>query len=298
MSFLERQRASTAASKTVVDLTKDSKSTLAPPSPSPSIASTTSAIASTSTPKKKRPLGGLDHTEIYSQPALTGTGNELGTQLVYAVTHLKSKEGRGLALADIIDHLSHKPRSDEQALAVAEALRLHPRVKFTPDPALAEQTAWSGSYAHNPVVPGVNSKQTLLQFLQGKKDAMFVEVKDLEDGWPKPKLYPAITELEKEHKILVVRTKKDNAPRYVWQDDASLWHPVEQEFQNSWHKIAVPDLNDITGMLKRNGQKPTSDDPRLKVAKVEKPKLKKKKKAPRNLTNTHLKGHLSMFKDP
>lgn len=299
MSSFERQRAATAASKTVVDLTKDSKSTLAPPSPSPSIASTTSALAGTAnTPKKKRPFGGVDGAEIYSQPALTGTGTELGTQLVYAVTHLKSKEGRALPLSDIVDHLSRKPRDDIEALEVAEGLRRHPRVKFTPDASLAEQTAYSGVYAHNPVIPGVNSKQTLLQYLQAKKDAMFVEVKDLEDGWPKPRLYPAIAELEREHKLLVLRTKKDNAPKYVWQDDASLWHNVEQEFQNSWHKVAVPDLNDITGMLKRNGQKPTSDDPRLKVAKVDKPKIKKKKKAPRNLTNTHLKGHLSMFKDP
>lgn len=300
MSAFERQRAATAASKTVVDLTKDSKSTLAPPSPSPSIASTTSALAgTTNTPKKKRPLlGGIDGADIYSQPALTGTGMELGTQLVYAVTHLKSKEGRALSLKDIGDHLSRRPATDDEALEVAEGLRRHPRVKFTPDPALAEQTPWSGAYAHNPVIPGVNSKQTLLQYLQAKKDAMLVEVKDLEDGWPKARLYPAIAELEREHKVLVMRTKKDNAPKFVWQDDASLWRKVEQEFQNSWHKVAVPDLNDITGMLKRNGQKPTSDDPRDKVAKVEKPKIKKKKKAPRNLTNTHLKGHLSMFKDP
>ncbi|CAN8098180.1 unnamed protein product [Discula destructiva] len=298
MSLLERQRAASAAPKTVVDLTKDSKATLAPPSPSPSVASTTSALAggsgtAASTPKKKRPGDGI---EIYSQPALTGTGMELGTQLVYAVTHLKSK-GSALPLRDIVDHLSRRPANEAELTEVAEGLRRHPRVKWIPDSKLSQQSADSGTYVHNPVIPGVTSKETLLQYLQSKKDAMFVDVKDLEDGWPKARLFPAIAELESEHKVLVIRTKKDNVPKFVWQDDASLWKTVEPEFQNSWHKISVPKVDEITRMLKANGQKPTSDDPSLKVAKVDKPKIKKKKKAPKNVTNTHLKGHLNMFKD-
>lgn len=299
MSFLERQRVASAASKTVVDLTKDSKSTLAPPSPSPSVASTSSAMtgtAATNTPtKKKRPGDGI---EIYSQPALTGTGAELGTQMVYAVNHLKERD-RELTISDIVDHLTRRPQSPAEWAELVDNLRRHPRVKWTPDPSLTEQNVQSGTYAHNPVIPGVRSKETLLAYLQAKKDAMLVYVKDLEDGWPRERLYPAITELEKEHKILVVRTKKDNHPRYVWQDDSSLWNSVDPEFQIMWHKVNVPTVDDINRLLIQAGQKPTSEDPRLKVlnAKVEKPKKKAKKKAPRNVTNTHLKGHLSMFKD-
>lgn len=299
MSFLERQRAANAASKTVVDLTKDSKGTLAPPSPSPSVASTTSALAgpgtAASTPKKKRPGDGVD---IFSQPALTGTGTELGTQMVYAVNHLKEKD-KDLSITDIVDHLTRRPVAEQEWVELVENLRKHPRVKWTPDPSLTEQNTRSGTYQHNPVIPGVKSKETLLAYLQAKKDAMLVHVKDLEDGWPKDRLYPAITELERDHKILVVRTKKDNHPRYVWQDDPSLWHEVDQEFQSMWHKTNIPALDDINRLLIQAGQKPASEDPRLKVinAKIEKAKPKKKKKAPRNLTNTHLKGHLSMFKD-
>lgn len=299
MSFLGRQRAANAASKNVVDLTKDSKSTLAPPSPSPSVASTTSAMngpgTAASTPKKKRPGDGVD---IFSQPALTGTGAELGTQMVYAVNHLKEKD-RELSITDIVDHLTRRPTAEQEWAELVENLRKHPRVKWTPDPALTEQNTRSGTYRHNPVIPGVKSKETLLAYLQAKKDAMLVHVKDLEDGWPKDRLYPAISDLEREHKILVVRTKKDNHPRYIWQDDSSLWHEVDQEFQTMWHKTNIPALDDINRLLLQAGQKPASEDPRLKVlnAKIEKAKPKKKKKAPRNLTNTHLKGHLSMFKD-
>lgn len=298
MSALERQRAATAASKTVVDLTKDSKATLAPPSPSPSVASTASALAGTaaSTPRKKRPVDG--GAEIFSQPALTGTGAELGTQMLYAVNHLKEKD-RELSIVDIVDHLTRRPGQEHEWVELVDSLRRHPRVKWTPDPALSEQHTRSGTYSHNPVIPGVKSKESLLGHLQAKKDAMLVSVKDLEDGWPREKLYPALTELERAHKILVVRTKKDNHPRYVWQDDPTLWHEVDPEFQSMWHKTTLPTLDDINHRLTQAGQKPASEDPRLRVvnSKVEKPKKKKKTKAPRNLTNTHLKGQLNMFKD-
>lgn len=323
MSFLERQR---AASKTVVDLTKDhKKGTLAPPSPSPSVASTSSALAGTAastTPTKTNkprrpgefynpnnnggvlpgsggPGGGGNNADIFSQPALTGTGAELGTQMVYAVTHLKEKD-RALSIRDIVDHLTRRPASDTEWAELVERLRQHPRVTWTPDPALSEQTVLSGTYAHKPLIPGVRSKESLLEYLQRKKDAMLVHVKDLEDGWPRESLYPALTELERAHKILVLRTKKDNHPRYVWQDDPTLWNDVDPEFQVMWHKANVPPAAEINRLLVQAGQKPASEDPRLKVAnaKIEKPKKKTgKKKAPRNLTNTHLKGHLSMFKD-
>lgn len=322
MSFLERQRAASAASKTVVDLTKDyKKGTLAPPSPSPSVASTSSALTGTAantTPtktnssnnyNKKRPgdassssnngAGGSGAADIFSQPALTGTGTELGTQMVYAVTHLKEKD-KELTIRDIVDHLTRRPASDAEWVELVERLRQHPRVIWKPDPSLTEQNVMSGTYVHKPLIPGVRSKEQLLEYLQKKKDAMLVHVKDLEDGWPREKLYPAITELEKAHKILVLRTKKDNHPRYIWQDDPTLWNEVDPEFQVMWHKANVPAAADINRLLIQAGQKPASEDPRLKVAnaKIEKPKKKTgKKKAPRNLTNTHLKGHLSMFKD-
>ncbi|PSS03441.1 hypothetical protein BD289DRAFT_359080 [Coniella lustricola] len=245
--------------------------------------------------KKKRPGDGI---EIFSQPALTGTGAELGTQMVYAVNHLKERD-RDLSITDIVDHLTRHPQSPAEWAELVEHMRRHPRVHWTPDPTLTEQTIYSGTYRHNPVIPGVRSKESLLAYLQSRKDAMLVHVKDLEDGWPKESLYPAITELERQHKIHVVRTKKDNHPRYVWQDDATLWKPVDPEFMIMWNKVNVPTVDDMNRLLLQAGQKPASEDPRLKElnAKVEKVKKKPKKKAPRNVTNTHLKGALSMFKD-
>lgn len=293
MSFLERQRAASAAAKsgpTVVDLTGPSKkAALAPPSPSPSVASTSSALAG-STPTKKNKSRAADAAEIFSQPSLTGTGMELGTQMVYAVHHLKEKD-KELNIYEIMDHMSRRPVNEKDQNELAEILRRNPRVRWIPDPNLTEQRWDSGTYVHNPLIPGVRSKESLLAYLQKKKDAMYVQVKDLEDGWPKEKLYQALTELERDHKVLVVRTKKDNHPRYVWSDDQSLWNEVDPVFQNLWHKVPVPAVEDINRLLTQVGQKPTSEDPRLKVvaAKVEK-KKKRASTRPKNLTNTHLMG--------
>lgn len=294
MSFLERQRAATAAAKNgpaVVDLTGPSKksSTLAPPSPSPSVASTSSAIAGGNTPTKKNKTRPGDGVDIYSQPSLTGTGQELGTQMVYAVNHLKEKD-KELGIHEIMDHLTIRVTSEADRAMLAEKLRANPRVRWNPDPSLSEQRWDTGTYVHNPVIPGVRSKESLLAYLQRRKDAMYVQVKDLEDGWPKERLYPALAELEADHRILVVRTKKDNHPRFVWSDDSSLWNHVDQEFQAMWHRVPVPPADEINRLLTQAGQKPTSEDPRLK--KLGQPKVEKKKKKaarrPGNITNTHL----------
>lgn len=311
MSFLERQRAATAAAKNgpaVVDLTGSSNttnnkktSTLAPPSPSPSVASTSSVLAGGSnTPSRKnktRPVdgggggggGGGSAADIFSQPSLTGTGQELGTQMVYAVNHLKEKD-KELGIHEIMDHLTIRVTSEPERAALAEKLRANPRVRWLPDPNLTEQRWDSGTYVHNPVIPGVRSKEGLLAYLQRRKDAMYVQVKDLEDGWPRERLYPALSELEAEHRVLVVRTKKDSHPRFVWGDDASLWNHVDPEFQAMWHRVQVPPADEINRLLTQAGQKPTSEDPRLRKlgpAKVEK-KKKKAARRPGNITNTHL----------
>ncbi|EOO01800.1 putative transcription initiation factor iie subunit beta protein [Phaeoacremonium minimum UCRPA7] len=297
-SFLERQQAAfsgslaSAASK----ISGGAKRPLAPPSPSPSVASTTSAApgASGSTPTKNNKSKRPDGATIYSQPENTGVGTELGTNMLYAVQNLKEKD-RPLTLAEIVDNLSVSRREEAYHMALVDRLRNNPRIQWVPDPKLSEQTWKSGTYVHRPIIPNVKNKVQLLGFLQKKKDANGVAVKDLKDGWPSCE--DAIGELEREHKILVVRTKKDNHPRMVWIDDASLWHPVDPEFQNMWHKVEVPSLDDIVRRLSQVGQKPTSEDPRLK--KIAAPKVeKKKKRAVRRsgkTTNTHMEHLLKDF---
>ncbi|KAJ9151152.1 Transcription initiation factor IIE subunit beta [Pleurostoma richardsiae] len=295
MSFLERQQAAFSGSlaSAAAKMSSSTKRPLAPPSPSPSVASTTSVAPAGTTPtkgKKSRDAGGV----IYSQPENTGLGNELATQMVYAVQHLKERD-RPLKLDDILDHLSATRQPESFQVSIMERLRASPSVQWIPDPNLSEQTWKSGTYVHRPKIPGVKSKTQLLAYLQSLADAKGVEVKDLKDGWKDAD--QGIADLEREHRVLVVRAKKDGTARWVWPNDPTLCHTVDPEFRNMWHKVEVPSVDDIVRRLTQVGQKPTSEDPRLKISNAPKVKKEKKRAVRRSgkTTNTHMEHLLKDF---
>ncbi|TPX10237.1 uncharacterized protein E0L32_001434 [Thyridium curvatum] len=294
-SYLERQRDAFSGGLAAMAAKMPAKraAPTAPASPSPSVASTTSVVPTaggTPTKKVKRDAGAA----IYSQPENTGVGTDISTKIVYAVEYLKNN-GKPLALETVFSHLNVNREAESVQREVVSRLRNHPRITWKPDPNLSEQAWNSGTYEHKPVIPSVKDKTSLLNYLQKLTDARGVTVKDLKDGWPTCE--DALTELEKEHKILVVRTKKDNHPKMVWLDDASLHHGVDDEFRALWGKVNVPSIDDIVHKLSAVGQKPTSEDPRLKV--VDAPKEKKQKKRiqrrPGKTTNAHMNHLLKDF---
>ncbi|CAK7214996.1 transcription factor TFIIE beta subunit, TFIIEB, Tfa2 [Sporothrix bragantina] len=309
MAYLDRQRDSfasslaSAASKINVKRSQTSAPSPlpslggggAPASPSPSVASTTSATAASTPVKKKNggPTNGLPAgAAIYSQPENTGVGTAIGTNIVYALDYLKQQGGKAVNLSTVLGHLNLNRESEAVQKQIVERMRHHPRIMWRPDNATSDSSAddqWkTGTYEHKPIIPNVKDKTALLQYLQRRTDAQGVNVKDLKDGWPDCET--ALTALEREHKVLVVRTKKDNHPRMVWQDDPTLCFTVEPEFQSLWHRATIPSVEDIVGKLTAAGQKPTSEDPRLRA--MNQPKEKKaKKRAQRRTgksTNTHM----------
>jgi len=261
-----------------------------PASPSPSIASTTSAAAGGATPKKpKRDPAGT----IFSQPENTGVGTDVSTQILYAVEYLKNAP-KPLGLEKILDHLNLDRETEAWKRGIMERLRNHPRVEWKPEAGLSEQGLFSGTYEHKPIIPNVKTKEQLLAYLQNRRDASGVSVKELKDGWPDCE--KAISQLEAEHKILVVRTKKDNHARMVWYDDPTLFHHVEGDFVAMWHKVEVPALDDIVRRLESVGQKPTSEDPRIKAAMQ--PQQKKDKKRVNRKSGKTTNAHMShLLKD-
>lgn len=287
-SYLEKQSsafkgtlASAASKLSNPSSVKAASSTLAPPSPSPSAASD----SLTPTAKRKRDA---EPAVPFSQPQLTGYGAEVKTQMTFAVEYLK-KKGEPKSIRDIIDHLSLRSQSDDHKKELTEGLRRHPRVEWHFDPKLSEQDWQSGTYEHRPIIPGVRDATSLLAHLQRKTDASGVSVKDLKDGWPDCE--DTLARLESAHKILVVRTKKDNFPRYVWADDASLHYSVQPEFRVMWSRVQLPSLDDMHRKLVAVGQKPTSEDPRKMAANgAGKPKVQKKRAGKRigKVTNVHM----------
>ncbi|KAK4654615.1 transcription factor TFIIE beta subunit, TFIIEB, Tfa2 [Podospora pseudocomata] len=260
------------------------KRNLAPPSPSPSVGSTTSAAVGTPS-RRDRELPGTNI--VYSQPAVTGTGDSVISQMAYAVTWLRGKD-EPQTYHDVLSYLSATGRSDSEQEFFVEQMRRHPQIQWIPDPNLSEQTWKTGTYIHRPTIPNVRNKTQLIAYLQKKTDASGVSVKDLKDGWPDCE--PAITELEREHKVLVIRAKKDGAARMVWLDDPSLFHEVEPDLVRAWSRVELPALDVIAQKLIQAGQKPASEDPRLKAEKMPKVEKKKKRAARKGTksTNTHM----------
>ncbi|KAI8635602.1 transcription initiation factor IIE, beta subunit [Xylariaceae sp. FL1651] len=280
---------------------------LAPPSPSAN--SNTSPTKSDGTPssaskrqKRDRDITMKDRLSPTPTPAAaaaaakaTDFGSHMMTQLTYAVDFLKAKRAPK-TLQEVLDHLTLNNLPEHQQKLFVNLMHKHSRINHIPAPKTAAKgpageqlPAWrTGKYQFKAKIPGVHDKITLLSYLQQKVDASSLSVKDLKDGWPD--CDAAISELEAEHKILVVRTKKDNHAKFVWLDDPRLSHPVDTEFLNMWHKIELPSPDDIVRKLVAIGQKPASEDPRLK--KLDQPKAAaKKRKAtrpPKHQSNSHM----------
>ncbi|GKT86379.1 transcription initiation factor IIE subunit beta [Colletotrichum tofieldiae] len=269
MSLLEKQKAAFSSSLASAASKLTSKNpSLAPPSPSPSVGSTASKNETTASGKRKRDPNAI----VYSQPQNTSFGQEVFTQMQYALEWLKGKDEAKTA-TEIFDHLGQTRSTDKHKQQLVEAMRRHPRIQWTPDPSSRSRR--------------VRDKISLLRHLQSKKDAEGTSVKDLKDGWPD--CDQALMELEREHKILIVKTKKEQHPRAIWLDDASLHHHVDDEFKRMWNAVEVPTTDDIVKKLVSVGQKPASADPST-IKKVDSKKQQKKRAVRRTgkTTNTHM----------
>lgn len=261
------------------------KRKLAPPTPESAPSPAPSSTSTSSKPDNKASKKKEATNVVYSQPAATGYGQDAFTQVTYVIEFLKKKD-EPKTFKEILEYLSQVHASEGTKMTIARVLKKHDRVQWFPDPNLKTQTWCSGTFVHRPVI-NVRSKADLIAYLQCKADARGVSVKDLKDGWTDCE--DAIDELEKEHKVLVTRTKKDNHARMVWGDDPTLVHKIEPDFITMWRKIELPSVDELVRKLQEAGQKPASEDPAKRIKAP--PKLKeKKKRAARagKTTNLHM----------
>lgn len=255
------------------------------PVPAPTTASTSE---STSTPsaKKKRPKTNI----VYSQPADTGTGTNVNTQLVYAIDHLKSTHNP-MRLQDIAI-VTNTPLETDAVLL--EKFKSHDRILWDPKTDLY-------SYRHE---FSFRNKAALLTEIQRQtRKGGGIPVRALKESWKEAPL--AIEELEKEGDVLVTRTVKDGQLRMVfWNeikpDDESGGKQVEKEFFDLWHSLKVPNDVDLLRALHAEGLQATAEEMPIPKA-PSNMKKKGKRSAPRQrqakITNTHLKGEIDLSRD-
>ena len=201
------------------------------------------------------------------------------TKVTYAVTYLKDKE-TPQTLTDLLLYLSLQYQTEEYKKMIATILINHDKVNYDKR---------TGTFAYKPI-HSIRSAEQLLRYLQSQPTAQGLKVRELRDGWQDAE--EAIDTLEAEGKLLVTRNKKDNHPTMVWPNDPSLAFNIDDEFQQMWHKIKLPEAGALADELEKEGLTPANKSRGIKI----KPKqVEKKTKKPRKggkTTNTHMMGVL------
>ncbi|KAL9104179.1 MAG: hypothetical protein Q9163_000831 [Psora crenata] len=229
--------------------------------------------------KRKR----MEQNIVYSQPADTGTGKNVMTQITYAIEYLKSK-GTPQTLTELLSYLSLQHRENDYKRTIATILMNHDKVEYE-----RKTDGGEGTFRFRPV-HNIRSKNALMGHLQSQPTAQGLSVRELRDGWPDAEA--AIDELEAEGKLLVTRNKKDNHAKMVWANDPSLSYTIDDEFQSIWQRIKLPEPKALADELEKAGLMPANKSRGVKkVIKQEVKKTKKPRKGGKT-TNTHMAGVL------
>ena len=230
--------------------------------------------------KRKQPE---QATVVYSQPANTGTGLTIGTQITFATDHLKTKD-MPLTLTDIISYLSLHNASESHKQNIGQILRTHHKVEYQ-----AKNDGGEATYRYRPP-HNIRSLEQMLGHLQSQHAFKGLSVKELRDGWPG--VEDAIQDLEIEKKLLVTRNKKDNHAKMVWPDDPSLALDIDEEFKLMWHKIRLPEPGAVADALEKEGLTPANKSRGAKKLLTTQTKKTKKPRRGGKTTNVHMQGVL------
>lgn len=212
-----------------------------------------------------------------AQASTSAAGRHLNTQVVDAVEYIKRAD-KPVAFDDIARYLSTNIDTLLPRLLNIQRIRVN----------MTQKTAQYVS------IYGIYSKDELLTFLRNQQTCQGISVRILKDGWNG--CLAAIEELEKDNLIIVIRTKKENSPRFVWANTGGPLGGIDEEFMNIWSKVKVPDAADLPTKLLEAGLKPTSVDPAT-IKSNKKTTGERKQKKPRRgkITNTHLGGLLKDY---
>lgn len=205
------------------------------------------------------------------------SGAHLSTRLHLAVEYIKQQDSP-ISVKKLEGYLSF-----DITHTLLPLLKEIDRIKYDPDKNTLEYMS-----LHN-----IRSSDDLLNFLRLQPTFKGTSVKELKDGWSG--CLDAITKLEEESKVLVLRNKKENAPRLVWANLGGEIGTIDEEFVELWNKIKVPDSDNLYQVLVDNSLKPTGVDPHEMKKKPQQQERKQKKARRGKITNTHMKGILKDY---
>ena len=199
------------------------------------------------------------------------------SKLLWATEYIQ-KKGKAIPLNELMDYLSLTPNDK-----VIELLKKLEKIGFD-----SKKNTFKYLSTYD-----VHSASELLNLLKSQVTFKGISCKELKDGWPQ--CDATINELEEESKILVLRTKKDRTPRYVWYNNGGDLHRVDEEFVKTWENIQLPQFSELPRKLQDLGLKPASVDPATIKRQSSRVEVKKKKQRRGKVTNTHMAGILKDY---
>ncbi|KAI5362099.1 Putative transcription factor TFIIE beta subunit, DNA-binding domain, TFA2, Winged helix domain 2 [Septoria linicola] len=252
----------------------------------------------TSTPKPATPAASADtpkrsHEEAFSAPAASGVtqghGQELLTQVHYAIDKLKSNKLEAMTFESLISYLSLPNDANRRIPLIKQALQANDRVDFIPK---RESSNGKDSFRYRPKHPVTNAEE-LKNYLARQTTATGILVKELKDGWPD--CQKTIDDLERDHFLLATRNKKDNTAKMIWADSPAYHVQISSDFRDYWSKTKLPTTEtEIRNDLEKAGITPTSQ-----VKEIKRDMKKKDRKKPTRrggkTTNHHMAGILKDY---
>ncbi|CCF59093.1 hypothetical protein KAFR_0G00600 [Kazachstania africana CBS 2517] len=199
------------------------------------------------------------------------------SKLLWATEYIQ-KKGKPVLLNELMDYLSLKPNDK-----VLELLKKLEKIQFD-----AKKNTFKYISTYD-----VHSASELLALLRSQVTFKGISCKELKDGWPQ--CDETINQLEEENKILVLRTKKDKTPRFVWYNNGGDLDRIDEEFVKTWENIQLPQFAELPRKLQDLGLKPASVDPATIKRQTAKVEVKKKRQRKGKITNTHMAGILKDY---
>lgn len=199
------------------------------------------------------------------------------SKLLWATEYIQ-KKGKPVPMNELMDYLSLGPNDK-----VIDLLKKLEKIQY-------DSTKNSFKYIST---YDVHSASELLKLLKSQVTFKGISCKELKDGWPQ--CDETINQLEDESKILVLRTKKDRTPRYVWYNYGGDLHRIDDEFIKMWENVQLPQFSELPRKLQDLGLKPASVDPASVKRQTANVEVKKKKQRRGKITNTHMAGILKDY---
>ncbi|CAI7392899.1 CFC_collapsed_G0033880.mRNA.1.CDS.1 [Saccharomyces cerevisiae] len=195
-----------------------------------------------SSPSKKVRPGSIAAAALQANQTDISKSHD-SSKLLWATEYIQ-KKGKPVLVNELLDYLSMK--KDDK---VIELLKKLDRIEFDPK---------KGTFKYLSTYD-VHSPSELLKLLRSQVTFKGISCKDLKDGWPQ--CDETINQLEEDSKILVLRTKKDKTPRYVWYNSGGNLKCIDEEFVKMWENVQLPQFAELPRKLQDLGLKPASVDP-------------------------------------